>query len=194
MKLTTKFKIMVAVAALGLIAVAGFWIKSQRSTMLSEKLQKTRNLVEIPYTVLEQQYLLEKEGKISRPEAQRRAIDAIRAMRYAGNNYFWINDEHPTMVMHPMKPEMEGQDLTSVKDPSGKAIFVDFVNAARTPNGDYVYYLWPMPGKEQPVAKLSFVKSFAPWGWVIGTGIYIDDVDAAWRTAALTAVGLSLAC
>src|SRR6266567_1970980 len=194
MRLTTKFKIMVAVAALGLVAVAGFWIKSQRSTMLSEKLQKTKSLVEVPYTLIEQQYQMEKEGKISRQEAQRRALEAIRPMRYDGANYFWINDEHPTMVMHPMKPEMEGQDLTLVKDPSGKAIFLEFVNAARTPNGDYVYYLWPMPGKEQPVAKLSFVKSFAPWGWVIGTGIYIDDVDAAWRAAALTAIGLSLAC
>ncbi len=194
MRLTTKFKIMVAVAALGLVAVAGFWIKSQRSTMLSEKLQKTKSLVEVPYTLIEQQYQLEKEGKISRQEAQRRALEAIRPMRYDGANYFWINDEHPTMVMHPMKPEMDGQDLTSVKDPSGKLLFVEFVNAARNPNGDYVYYLWPMPGKDQPVAKLSFVKHFAPWGWVIGTGIYIDDVDAAWRTSAFTAVALSLAC
>src|SRR6266567_134271 len=194
MRLTTKFKIMVAVAALGLVAVAGFWIKSQRSTMLSEKLQKTKSLVEVPYTLIEQQYQMEKEGKISRQEAQRRALEAIRPMRYDGANYFWINDEHPTMVMHPMKPEMDGQDLTSVKDPSGKLLFVEFVNAARNPNGDYVYYLWPMPGKDQPVAKLSFVKHFAPWGWVIGTGIYIDDVDAAWRTSAFTAVALSLAC
>src|SRR5271166_1458891 len=194
MTLKTKFRVMIAVSATGLLAVAGFWIQGQHSSLLAEKLQKTRNLVEVPYSIIEQQYKMETEGKISRIEAQRRAIEAIRVMRYEGNNYFWINDEHPTMIMHPMKPEMDGTDLTSFKDPSGKAVFVEFARAAQGPEGAYVYYLWPKPGKEKPVAKLSFVKRFAPWGWVIGTGIYIDDVDLAWRESALAAAGLSLAC
>src|ERR1019366_4614071 len=98
------------------------------------------------------------------------------------------------MIMHPMKPELDGKDLTSLKDPAGKAMFVEFVSAAQAPNGGYVQYLWPKPGQDKPVDKLSFVKRFAPWGWVIGTGIYIDDVDAAWRESALKAGGLTLAC
>lgn len=187
---------MVAVAAAGLLAVAGFWIRSQRSGLLLEKSQETKNLVEVPYSLLVRQHQLETEGRISRSEAQKRAIEAVRAMRYEGNNYFWINDEHPTMVMHPMKPELDGKDLTALKDPSGKAIFVEFVNAAKGSDGGFVYYQWPKPGqdKDKPVPKLSFVKRFAPWGWVIGTGIYIDDVDAAWRESALTAGGLALIC
>jgi methyl-accepting chemotaxis protein len=194
MSLRGKFRVMIAVSAAGLLAVAGFWIHGQHSTLLSEKLQKTRNLVDVPYSLIQQQYNLETEGKISRIEAQRNAIAAIKPMRYEGSNYFWINDEHPTMIMHPMKPELDGTDLTSLKDPSGKAVFVEFVRAAQTAGGDAVYYLWPKPGQEQPVAKLSFVKRFAPWGWVIGTGIYIDDVDSAWRESALTAGGLAMAC
>lgn len=194
MTLKTKFRVMIAVSAGGLLAVAGFWIQGQHSSLLAEKLQKTKNLVEVPYSIIEGQYQLETAGKITRIEAQRAAIAAIRTMRYEGDNYFWINDEHPTMIMHPMKPELEGTDLTSLKDPSGKAVFVEFVKAAQASDGGYVHYLWPKPGKEQPVAKLSFVKRFAPWGWVIGTGIYIDDVDSAWRQSALTAMGLSIAC
>ncbi len=182
------------VSAAGLVAIAGFWIKNQRSALLTEKMEKTKNLVEVPYSVMEKQYQLEKEGKISREEAQRRALEVIRSMRYEGNNYFWINDEHPTMIMHPMKPELEGKDLTTVTDPSGKAMFVEFVRAAQAPEGGYVHYLWPKPGKDQPVDKVSFVKRFAAWDWVIGTGIYIDDLDAAWRKNALTAGGLALAC
>jgi len=194
MSLRGKFKVMVMVAAAGLLAIAGFWIKNQHSSMLSEKLQKTKNLVEVPYSIMEKQYQLEAEGKISREEAQRRAIEAIQPMRYGENNYFWINDEHPTMIMHPMKPELDGKDLTNFKDPSGKAMFVEFVSAARAPSGGYVHYEWPKPGNDKPVDKLSFVKRFAPWGWVIGTGIYIDDVDAAWRGSAMTAAWLALAC
>jgi methyl-accepting chemotaxis protein len=185
---------MVVVSAAGLLTIAGFWIKGQHASLLADRMQKTKNLVEIPFGVINQQYQLEQEGKISRAAAQERAIGIIRAMRYDHDNYFWINDEHPTMVMHPMKPELDGKDLTNLKDPDGRAIFVEFVNAARNPEGDFVHYLWPKPGKTEPVAKLSFVKRFAPWGWVIGTGIYIDDVDAAWQKSALTAGGLALAC
>ena len=185
---------MIAVSAAGLLAVAFFWIHGEHSGLLTQKLQQTRKLVEVPYSIMEQQYQQEAEGKISRIEAQRRAIEAIRPMRYEGNNYFWINDETPTMIMHPMKPELDGTDLTSFKDPSGKAVFVEFVRAAQASGGAFVHYLWPKPGKERPVAKLSFVKRFAPWGWVIGTGIYIDDVDLAWRESALKAGGLALAC
>jgi len=185
---------MVFAAAAGLMTVAAFWIGNQRSTMLSEKMQKTKNLVEVPYSLIAQQQQLEAEGKISHEEAQRRAIEAVRALRYAGNNYFWINDDHPTMIVHPMKPELNGKDLTEVKDPSGKAIFVEFVKVAQDPAGGYFFYLWPKPGEQKPVDKLSYVKRFAPWGWMIGTGIYIDDVDASWRQSALKAGGLALAC
>lgn len=185
---------MSAVSAAGLLAVAGFWIQGQHTTLLAGKMEKTQELVDVPYSIIERQYQLETEGRISRIEAQRRAIESIRGLRYARDNYFWINDEHPTMVMHPMKPALDGTDLTSFKDPSGKALFVEFVEVAQARGSGFVQYLWPKPGSDKPVPKLSFVKRFPSWGWVIGTGIYIDDVDLAWRRSALQAVGLALAC
>src|SRR5579863_5683437 len=193
--LKSKFLLMMAVAAAGLLAVAGLWISDQRSTMLAEKMQKTRNLVEVPYSILDQQHQFETAGKITRDEAQRRALDTIRALRYEASNYFWINDEHPTMIMHPQKPELDGKDLTALQDPTGKVIFVEFVRAAQaSAAGDFVHYFWPRPGSEHPIEKLSYVKRFAPWGWVIGTGIYIDDVNAAWRASTLKAGSLALLC
>ena len=194
MNLAGKFKVMIGIAAVGLAGLTGFWLNSQRSSLLSERIEKTKNLVEVPYSIITEQYRLEAEGKIGREEAQRRAQEAIRAMRYDGSNYFWINDMHPTMVMHPVRPELDGKDLSDFKDANGKAIFMDFVNAARTPNGDFVYYMWPKPGSDQSVRKLSFVKGFEPWGWVIGTGIYIEDVDAAWRSSAKIAGIFGLCC
>lgn len=194
MSLKAKFRMMVAVAAAGLLTTAAIWLASEHSVSLSERKQKVRNLVEIPYSILEQQYRMETEGKISRQEAQKRALDGIRSMRYDGENYFWINDEHPTMILHPLKPELNGTDLTSFHDSTGKAVFVAFVQAAQTPSGGYVYYLWPKPGEEKSVRKLSFVKRFAPWGWVVGTGFYIDDLDAAWRGNALIVAAIALAC
>jgi methyl-accepting chemotaxis protein len=195
MTLKAKFWVMMATSAAGLLAVAFFWIQGQHSTLLSGKMEKTQNLIEVPYSIIERQYRLETQGTISRGEAQSRAVEIIRDLRYDENNYFWINDEHPTMIMHPMKPALNGSDLTTFKDPSGRAIFVEFVKAAQASSrGAFVRYLWPKPGRDKPVAKLSFVKQFAPWEWVIGTGIYIDDVNDAWRRSTLAAVGIVVLC
>ncbi len=106
---------------------------------------------------------------------------AISALRYGPKNedYFWINDTRPVMVMHPYKPELDGKDLSGIQDPAGKKLFMEFVAVCQANGGGFVEYLWPKPGQDEPVAKLSFVKLFEPWGWIVGTGVYIDDVDAA---------------
>jgi methyl-accepting chemotaxis protein len=194
LNLIGKFRVLVGIAAVGLLGLTAFWLVSQRSGLLNERVAKTKNLVEVPYSMIAEQHKLEAEGKISRQEAQRHAIEAIRSLRYDETNYFWINDMHPTMVMHPLKPELDGKDLTDFKDPSGRAVFVEMAAAARTPKGDFVLYQWPKPGSDQPVQKLSFVKGFEPWGWVIGTGIYIEDVDAAWRKSGKVAAIFGLSC
>jgi len=194
LSLAGKFKLMVGIAALGLLGMTGLWLNNQRATLLNERQQKTRNLVEIPYSILAEQHRLEVEGKLSQQEAQKRALDLIRAIRYEGGNYFWINDMHAVVVLHPVKPELEGWDLSTLKDAKGKAIFSEFVRAAQASKGDFVDYVWPKPGSDKPVAKLSFVKAFEPWGWVIGTGIYIDDLDAAWHKTARLAATFMVSC
>ena len=109
------------------------------------------------------------------------AKKAIAQLRYGAKNtdYFWINDMGPKMVMHPIKPQLNGKDLSGSKDPNGKKLFVEMVNVCQDKGEGFVDYMWPMPGHEEPVPKLSYVKLFKPWGWVVGTGIYLDDVDQA---------------
>jgi methyl-accepting chemotaxis protein len=100
----------------------------------------------------------------------------------------------PRMVMHPTKPQLNGADLTNYRDPNGRALFVEMVQAVRNNGSGFVEYVWPKPGSETPVRKLSYVKGFEPWGWLIGTGTYIDDVDAMWRQSAWQAAGVTLFC
>jgi methyl-accepting chemotaxis protein len=117
--------------------------------------------------------------------AEQRFMDdakkAIAQLRYGpkGEDYFWINDMEPRMVMHPINPALDGTNLSANKDPNGKRLFMEFVNVCRDKGEGFVGYLWPMPGHAQPVPKLSYVKLFEPWGWVVGTGIYLDDVERA---------------
>jgi methyl-accepting chemotaxis protein len=120
--------------------------------------------------------------------AEQRFMDdakmAIAKMRYgaSGEDYFWINDMTPTMIMHPINPSLDGKNLSENQDPNGKRLFMEFVKVCREKGEGFVDYLWPFPGREEPVAKLSYVKLFEPWGWVVGTGIYLDDVDQAVAT------------
>ncbi|MCP4691180.1 MAG: hypothetical protein GY859_24245, partial [Desulfobacterales bacterium] len=113
----------------------------------------------------------------------------IKALRYGPENkdYFWINDMHPTMVMHPYKPQLDGKDLSGVADPNGKKLFVEMARACRENGEGFVDYFWPKYGADQPQPKLSFVKVFKPWNWIIGTGLYVDDIDA---TTAVKRAGL----
>ncbi|NWJ26515.1 methyl-accepting chemotaxis protein [Rhizobium sp. RM] len=139
--------------------------------------------------ILDQYYRMEQSGSLSREAAQQQAKATIAAMRYGnGSGYFWINDMHPKMVMHPIKPEMNGTDLSGNKDPNGKALFVEFVNTVKASGQGFVDYYWPKPGAPEPVEKFSHVAGFAPWGWIVGTGVYVDDLKAVfWRDAYLNA-------
>ncbi|MGA1932565.1 methyl-accepting chemotaxis protein [Arcobacter sp. YIC-464] len=110
---------------------------------------------------------------------KKEALATINKMRYGKNGYFWINDTHPKMVMHPIKPSLDGKDLSNITDKDGKYLFKEFVEAStKNQNGGMVPYLWPKPGFDKPQRKFSYVQLFEPWGWVIGTGAYVDDIEA----------------
>ncbi|MEH6649752.1 MAG: cache domain-containing protein [Motiliproteus sp.] len=165
---------------LGLVALAGFSLEHLRSTQLQDKQLKTQHLVETAHQLVAHFYQQGRQGLLSDDQAQAAAISAIEALRYGdGKEYFWIQDKHPRMVMHPIKPALNGKELGAIKDKAGKLLFKDMVRVVNNEGEGAVSYLWPKPGFDEPVAKVSYVKGFAPWNWIIGSGIYIDDVDEA---------------
>jgi signal transduction histidine kinase len=127
-----------------------------------------QNAVNTAYSII---VAVEKENDLSLEQKQLKAAAMIKALRYGPENkdYFWINDMHPTMVMHPYKPKLDGKDLSGFKDPNGKKLFVEFVNTCRENGEGFVDYYWPKYGADKPQPKLSFVKLFKPWNWIIGT-------------------------
>ena len=148
-----------------------------REELLALKKEYLKSEVQTAMSILE---AVGKEPALSPQDKQKKAAGLIKALRYGPENkdYFWINDLHPTMVMHPYKPEMDGQDLTENKDPNGKHLFIEFARVAKEKGEGFVDYLWPKYGADKPQPKLSFVALFKEWGWVVGTGLYIDDIDA----------------
>jgi methyl-accepting chemotaxis protein len=159
-----------------MLCLVGWLLSNQTDESMNERMNATRQHVEVAHSVLVWAHERESSGGLSKEQAQALAKQAIAAMRYDKSEYFWINDMTPSVVMHPIKPELNGKDVSGLKDPNGFALFVGFADMVRKNGEGFVPYLWPKPGLVNPVEKLSYVKGFAPWGWVIGSGIYIDDL------------------
>ena len=185
-KTSTRFALVIGTMVAGLLVIVGMSLVKTRTGLMDARKAKTRDLVETAYSLVSHYEEETRTGAVSVAEAQQRAKDAVKSLRYAGTEYFWINDMTPTMVMHPYKPALDGKPLGDFKDPSGKRLFVAFVDAVRAHGEGFVDYLWPKPGADAPVPKISYVKGFEPWGWVIGSGIYVDDVDTAFWSEAVT--------
>lgn len=172
-----KFWAIMVLAAIGMTITVMVSLLALKGNLLDDRKVKTRHVVESAYSILEYFNDQAVSGLISQEVAQQSAKKTIESLRYEEKDYFWINDMQPVMVMHPIKPELNGKGLSGFKDPSGKKIFVAFVDEVKKNGSGFVDYLWAKPGFDEPVAKISYVKGFKPWGWVIGSGIYIDDVN-----------------
>jgi methyl-accepting chemotaxis protein len=143
----------------------------------------TRIAVELGIGVLEQWNSQVADKKISLEDAKKNALAEIQAMRYnQKKEYYWIQDNQVKMIMHPIKPELNDKDLSAIKDPNGKLFFVEFNKVVKENGGaGFVDYMWPKPGQDRPQPKISFVKGYEPWGWIVGSGVYVDDVVAEVR-------------
>ena len=181
----------------GLIGLAMMQANNLAGSLKQQRQSELSHLAQLALGIAREEYDAAVRDHSSDELARKVAAARISKLRYGNDDYFWINDLGPRMIMHPAKPELNGQDLTDIKDPAGKRLFVEFADVVKSKGSGYVDYQWPKPGKDTPQPKLSYVTGFEPWGWVIGTGVYIDDLQAQlWQSAkqvivaALLVIGL----
>jgi signal-transduction protein with cAMP-binding, CBS, and nucleotidyltransferase domain/predicted metal-dependent phosphoesterase TrpH/PAS domain-containing protein len=166
--------------ALFLAALWGIILPSFKNTLLERKREMIRELTNSAWSVLASYQRDEENGLLTRQQAQEMAASRIESLRYGaeGKDYFWIQDLQPRMIMHPYRTDLNGQDLSSFTDPRGVPIFVEFAAQVKREGEGYIDYVWQWKDDPQRLEpKESYVKGFTPWGWIIGTGIYIDDVN-----------------
>lgn len=178
-----------ALLTIGLFLFTNFviLIPTLEDRLMERKRETARELTATAASLLEEYAEEEQRGTMTREHAQSQALERIRRLRYGrdGKDYFWVTDLQPVMLMHPYRPELDGTDLTSFVDEKGKALFVESVHAVKDDGEGYVDYMWQYKDDPSRVEeKLSHVRLFEPWGWVVGTGIYVEDVRE--ETAALT--------
>jgi methyl-accepting chemotaxis protein len=190
-KLTLKARLyfMLASMLLGLVLLGGYSVFDLRSHILEEKKLSIQAIVDSGMGVIQTQYDLYKEGKITEQEAQRLARDNLRKSRYNnGADYVFIYDLDGVNLMHAAKPEREGKNWLDSKDPNGKLYIKEWIDLLKKDGGARMDYMFPKAGSKDPIPKVSYAKVFQPWGWWLGTGVYIEDVDADFRQAAFTSI------
>jgi methyl-accepting chemotaxis protein len=160
----------------------------------TEKVDALKNLTYVTNEILVKWHAMSRSGEISVEKAQSSACEELSKIMYDGENYFWINDLRGKMLMHPVRADLVGKDMLDTKDGEGKFLFREFVRVARDHGEGEVSYYWPKPGHDQPVSKISYVRHFVPWGWVLGTGLYVDGMEKKLSGLRNLAIGITVVC
>ncbi|WP_226034229.1 methyl-accepting chemotaxis protein [Aquitalea palustris] len=166
--------------ALLICALSGLALFNQRNAMLHDRQDKTRNLTESALGVISSYEALEASGKLSEAQAKQMAAAALMASHYDKKEYFFGYDQNWNYVIHGAKAAMLGKNVQGMKTPTGVDLGQLFQETVSKGNGQgFAEYVWDKPGFDQPQPKISYLMTSARWHWVIGTGIYLDDVHAA---------------
>ncbi len=176
---------------IGIIAFLIFFYYSFSASLQDEKKAQSKHLSESAMGIIDYFYQLEESGKLTSSEAQEYAKDALKTATYGDNGYFWINAVAGEVLMQPYTPERVGINQIDWTDGKGKLVFREFVSRAKA-GGGWVSYFWPKPNSTQEYPKISYVVYFAPWDWVLGTGLYLDDMQSNILWTVIKASGLLL--
>ncbi|MDC7789114.1 methyl-accepting chemotaxis protein [Rhodoplanes sp. TEM] len=178
MTIGRKIYALIGLAFAGLLGVAMLDSRELASSLKEQKQIELRHLVELAVGVVKEEHAAAEKGTVSVEAAQKRALERLSTMRYGSNDYFFVQNMSNTMLMHPLSPQIVGKDLSNLKDPNGVLITVALNEVVRKDGGGVLEYIWTKPGSTTPQPKITYAMRFAPWSWVVGTGVYIDDLEA----------------
>jgi methyl-accepting chemotaxis protein len=178
MSVSKRLMLFIPVLLISVDVVAVFGLAQLRHSLIDDRQDAVKDVVVVAQGIVETWYAKEASGELTREKAQLAAKEQLRHLRYGVNSdYIFIQGYDNTTILNPNRPELEGQDRTNSTDPDGVPVFKLEVEAAKA-GGGFVRYRFPRAGAEAPLPKISYMAGFAPWGWAVGSGIYIDDVDA----------------
>ena len=187
LKIKSKLLILILISLISMITVMVISMQTLKHNLLEDRYQKTAHLTEVATDVVNYFYQQSQSGSITVQEAQKYALASISTMHYDNNEYFWVNTTDYIMLSHP-KQALIGQNIQHISDPNGVPVFVEMVRMANAKGEGFVGYQWNKVGNDEPVDKISYIELFQPWGWVIGTGIYLDDVDDIFWDSAINII------
>ena len=186
--LRQRLNLIVVLVVFSLLVLGGIVLRQMYHSMERKTYDETKHIVEAAHSVMAQYHQRSVAGQMTLEQAQDSARQVIKDMRYDGDNYFWIQDDEPTMVMHPLKSSMDGTSLRDFKGTNGFNHFSELARLAKQNGEGFVIYQWPLPGKDVPEDKISFGKRFAPWGWTVASGAYLTRLNEDFSSIQLTMI------
>ncbi|ODC04402.1 hypothetical protein BFW38_13540 [Terasakiispira papahanaumokuakeensis] len=181
-----RLSLLIGIALLALVALELNNIYERRQGLYESRRQELTFLINSAHGVLNHFYQLTQSNQLSTEEAQTQAVSVIEAMDYGEGHYFFILDQNALSIAHGEQPNLKGTDFSNTTTASGDRVFQRMSQLATQTNAaDFFDYEWDKPGIDGLQPKSSYVRSFAPWSWVVGTGVYVDDIEAAFFNAAL---------
>jgi methyl-accepting chemotaxis protein len=192
LRVATRMQLLVGLTLVGLIVLCLVSLFQLKDSMLEDRKQKTRDLVDVAVGIVKHHHQLAASGKISEEDAKNAARDSLRDLRYGEDDYYFGFDTEGVYFLHGGNPKLEGQQKLDMQDTHGKYIVRELITAAKA-GGGFVDYWFPRAGQQKSEPKLGYTTLFTPWNWVVGTGIYIDDVDKEFRQVAWLLGGISAA-
>ncbi|OLL32265.1 hypothetical protein BTH42_07390 [Burkholderia sp. SRS-W-2-2016] len=195
-RLKVRLWLALAVMCMGILAIGLWGAYKSRETMIADREAQLRSVISVATSVIERYQTQAAAGKMPLADAQRAAMEDLRVMRYNGaGGYVVIEDSHSKVLMHGVRAELEGQDMTGVVDPSGRHVFVEGSDLAQRDGESVVHLQFPKPGSTALAPKINYMRFFKPWGWVLVTGVYVDDIDALfYRTLVEYIIAMAVLC
>ena len=184
MRIAVRVHVLTLIALIGLLFVSAMDGYGRYVQLERDRIGMLRAIVDTALSIISDYEAAARQGVMTQEAAQKAAIEAVRRIRYQGPEYVFISGFAPVMVMHPFRPDLEGHDVSEMRDPNGFAVFTEAARLARDSGSGILHYMWPRPGTPAgtaPVEKLTFVAAFKPWSWAVGTGVYIEDLRASQR-------------
>jgi methyl-accepting chemotaxis protein len=178
-----------------LSTLTAYILIQHHATVIEQKRQGARCLVERTINLLNYYHTKADKDALSKTQAMSYAISTISVLATGKNEYLWVMDETPTMIMHPQQTELSSKNLLDFTIKGGQKPFQEMTTIIQSEGEGFISYTWPLPNqnKKKYVKKVSYIKKFEPWGWIIGTGIYLDDINAAFTHTCLVACSLTIA-
>jgi methyl-accepting chemotaxis protein len=192
LNLNTKLWLALLITWLGLLFLGGWAVMQSRDTMLSGRKAAIEDVVNAADGIVADYAKMAERNELTQAQAQQQAMARLSAIRFPGHGYVFITTAKPVVIMHPILADLRNKDVSTYADTHGKLLFVEMVKVAQEKGEGFVDYMARLPGKTDQVPKISFVKRFAPWDWYLISGVYVNDVDEAFRTDLLSYLAMVL--
>lgn len=173
-----QLSLMTLISLISMLLLFYLFFNAFSNGYYTEKRAESQHMTSVASSIVNSFHQLSLNGDLTSEEAVSLALGALQEAKYSEDGYFWINNSAGQMVMHPVKPELNHQNMLYFQDPNGQFIFAQFIKAALS-GGGWIDYSWMKPSSDDEVVpKISYVTYFEPWDWIIGTGVYLDDLQA----------------